>query len=53
MDPTHAELPPPWLVSRLRLTTDADPSSLARILRPFQNLNVGLPRFSGPLDSNV
>jgi hypothetical protein len=32
-----------WLVLRLRITAEADPGALARILHPFQNLNI-LPR---------
>jgi hypothetical protein len=32
-----------WPLFRLRITADADPGAIARVLQPFQNLNV-LPR---------
>jgi hypothetical protein len=32
-----------WSLFRLRVTAEADPAALARVLQPFQNLNV-LPR---------
>jgi len=34
---------PLWSTHRLRVTTEADPGALARVLQYFQNLNV-LPR---------